>query len=211
LITNGYASQLEAKAWINEDTASLTDLIVDNLVNTASRAVDGWCGRYFYPDQAATARVFVALNSYCVPIDDLWDTATAVVKTDSGQDGTFETTLTVSTHYMFEPINSVVGGIGGWPATKVRLVGGQLFTSPFYGRPQLQVTGKWGWTAVPDPVKQATLQIVGELWKRKDAPFGVLGGQEFGTIYLSPDAMRSVASLLTPYGTGFSAGVGALA
>jgi hypothetical protein len=211
-ITNGYATQQEAKAWLNVQDASLDDLIVDSLVNAASRAVDGYCGRYFYADSAATARVYVADNYYCVTIDDLWDTATAVVKTDSGQDGTFETTLTVSTQYMFEPINGVVGGISGWPATRVRLVGGTLFTSATYGRPQLQVTAKWGWVAVPAPVKQATLQVVGELWKRKDAPFGIIEGSEFGPIRLSADAMRSVTSLLTPYCevvTGTS--VGALA
>lgn len=210
-IINGYCTQQEAKAWLNVQDASLGDLIVDDLVNAASRAVDGYCGRYFYPDDIATARVFVATNGYWVAIDDLWDTATAVVKTDSGQDGTFETTLTVSTQYIFEPINSVVGGISGWPATRVRLVGGTLFTSATYGRPQLQVTGKWGWAAVPGPVKQATLMVVGELWKRKDAPFGILEGSEFGPIRLSPDAMRSVTSLLMPYGTYSSVGIGALA
>jgi len=209
-ITNGYATQLEAKQWLNMADASLDDLMVDNLVTAASRAVDGYCGRYFYPDQAATARTFLTTDGYCAAIDDVWDTATAVVKTDSGQDGTYETTLTVSTQYIFEPVNGVVAGVGGWPAMRVRLVGGTLFPTATYGRPQLQVTAKWGWTAVPAPVKQATLQVVGELWKRKDAPFGVLGGQEFGTIYLSPDAMRSVGSLLAPYGRA-SATVGALA
>lgn len=210
-ITNGYATQLEAKAWLNVNDASLDDNIVDALVNAASRAVDGYCGRYFYPDSVATARTFLADGTYCVAIDDLWDTATAVVKTDASQTGAFGTTLTVSTQFIFEPTNGVVDGISGWPATKIRLVGGSTFPIATYGRPQVQVTGKWGWAATPAPVKQATLQVIGELWKRKDSPFGILEGVEFGPIRLSPDAMRSVTSLLTPYGTGWSVGIGALA
>ena len=201
-ITDGYVTQLEAKAWLNMRDASLDDLMVDDLVTTASRAIDGYTGRVFTTDSVASALTYVAYDRYCLEIDDLWDTATAVVKTDSGQDGTYETTLTASTQYFFEPVNGTMMGLTGWPATKIRLVNGAYFPPAYWGRPQVQVTAKWGWAAVPAPVKQATLQIVGELWKRKDAPFGVLGGQEFGTIYLSPDAMRSVSALLSPYRTG---------
>ena len=205
-ITNGLVTQLEAKRWLNLADASLDDLIVDDLVNTASRAVEGYCGRQFTADTNATARTYLARDYYCVQVDDIWDAATVVLKTDSGQDGTFETTLTVSTQFVLEPVNGVVEGISGWPYTRVRLVGGQMFPGAYYGRPQVQVTAKWGWTAVPAPVKQATLQVCSELWRRKDAPFGVLGGQEFGTIYLSPDSMRSVSALLRPYRSGTAVG-----
>jgi len=202
-ITDGYATQLEAKAWLNISDASLDDLMVDDLVNAASRAVDGWCGRSFTADTVATAQQFLATDMYLLELgNDIADTSTAIVKTSNGQDGVFGTTLTVSTQYVFEPLNGVVGGVSGWPATRIRLIKGAYFPTPYYGRAQVEVTAKWGWAAVPAPVKQATLQLVAELWKRKDAPFGVLGGQEFGTIYISPDAMRSVGSLLRPYRTG---------
>jgi hypothetical protein len=46
------------------------------------------------------------------------------------------------------------------------------------------------------------MQVAGEMWKRKDSPFGVIEGVEFGPIRLSPDAMKSVSSLLGPYRTG---------
>lgn len=202
-ITNGLVTQLEAKRWLNLADASLDDLIVDDLVNTASRAVELYCGRQFTADANATARTYLAADyGTCVEIDDVWDAATVVLKTDSGQDGTFETTLTVSTQFVLEPVNGVLNGLSGYPYTRVRLVAGQLWPAAMYGRPQVQVTAKWGWAAVPAPVKQATLQVVSELWRRKDAPFGVLGGQEFGTIYLSPDSMRSVAALLRAYRSG---------
>ena len=209
-IVNGYVTLEEFKRYLSITDASLDDLLFEMCVESASRAVDGYCGRYFYADSSATARTFLADNRSSASIDDVWDTATAVVKIDSGQDGTFETTLTVGTQYVFEPVNGVQGGIAGWPASRVRLVGGQAFTSATYGRPQLQVTAKWGWAAVPAPVQSATLQVGAEIWKRKDAPFGILEGAEFGPIRMSADVMRSVMSLLGPYGSG-SATVGALA
>ena len=205
-IVNGLVTQLEAKRWLNLADASLDDLIVDDLVNTASRAVEAYCGRQFTPDTNATARTYLATGSSFVAVDDLWDAATVVVKTDSGQDGTFETTLTINTQFMLEPVNGVVDGVPGWPYNRVRLLAGGTFPTATYGRPQVQVTAKWGWAAVPAPVKQATLQVVGELWRRKDAPFGVIGAAEFGTIYLSPDAMRSVSALLRPYRSGTAVG-----
>jgi hypothetical protein len=192
--------------------ASLDDLLVDDLVNAASRSIEAYCGRQFYPDTSATARTYSASSYTCVYTDDFWDAATAIVKTDSGQDGTYETTLTVSTQYILEPVNGVVDGISGYPYNRIRLMAGGLFATPTYGRPQVQVTAKWGWAAVPYPVKQACRQLIGEMWKRKDAgPYGTIGSQEFGSMILSSDQMRPTAALLAPYGTGASAGVGALA
>ena len=209
-IVNGLVTQLEAKRWLNLADASLDDLIVDDLVNTASRAVEGYCGRQFTADTNATARTFLAVDSYFVAVDDLWDAATVVVKTDAAQTGAFGTTLTINTQFILEPVNGVVDGVSGWPFNRVRLLAGATFPTATYRRPQVQVTAKWGWVAVPAPVKQATLQVVGELWKRKDAgPYGTIGSQEFGTMILSSDAMRPAAMLLSPYGRA-SATVGAL-
>jgi hypothetical protein len=201
MITNGYTTQLEAKAWINMADASLDDLLVDDLVNAASRAVDGFCGQWFYT-AGSSASEFRTFDRYVCNTDPVSNPATAVVKVDYGQDGTYETTLTLATDYFWEPLSGLQEGISGTPASSIHLVAGRYFPQAWYNRPQVQVTATWGWAAVPPAVKQATLQVVGELWKRKDAPFGILGGQEFGTIYLSPDAMRSVSALLRPYRTG---------
>jgi hypothetical protein len=64
-------------------------------------------------------------------------------------------------------------------------------------RRAVQITALWGWSAVPDPVKQATLIIAAEQWKLKDAPFGVAGFGEFGPIRVRDNPMA--ASLLARY------------
>ena len=38
---------------------------------------------------------------------------------------------------------------------------------------RIQVTGTWGWPAVPVLVRQASLMLATELFKQKDAPAGM--------------------------------------
>ena len=45
------------------------------------------------------------------------------------------------------------------------------------------MTAKWGWEAVPEAVRQATVIIAAETFQLKDAPFGTAGMDQFGNIY----------------------------
>jgi hypothetical protein len=58
-------------------------------------------------------------------------------------------------------------------------------------------TARWGWTAVPAPVKEATLALAEETFKMKDAPFGVAGMGEFGAIRVR--ANPRIVTMLSPY------------
>lgn len=177
------------------------DILLASAVSSANRAVDDWCRLFpgaFAPTAAddAYARTFLAVDPYCVTIDPLGATATAVVKVDAGNDGTYETTLTAA-DLVWEPANAVVDGK---PVTRVRVATGTLFPVSSYGRPQVQITGQWGWPSTPAPVFQACLQVAAETYNRKDAPFGIAGTTEqFGPIRLSADALKAVTSLLQPY------------
>ena len=133
--------------------------------------------------------------------DLIGDVATAVVKTGTGN-GSYPTTLTVTTNYIFEPLNA---DADGEPVTRIRRSDGQLWPTSLYGAPQVQITARWGWPVVPAPVRQATLQAASELWTRRNTPLGVLQSVEFGPIRLSKDAMASVSSLLSRYQTGVAA------
>ena len=68
--------------------------------------------------------------------------------------------------------------------------------------PSVQVTAAWGWSAIPDEVKQAALIKAGALFRRKDSLEGILGGfQEFGAIRVGSREDRDVVALLKYYRT----------
>ena len=64
----------------------------------------------------------------------------------------------------------------------------------------VEVTGKAGWSSVPDQVHQACLILAQELFKNRDATFGVLQGwNDFGPVRVSGDTFRRVRPLLAPF------------
>jgi hypothetical protein len=60
----------------------------------------------------------------------------------------------------------------------------------------VQVTAKFGYSFIPEPIKQATLIQGLRLFKRKDAPFNILGNEQTGQIELfnkfDPDARELI-------------------
>ncbi len=106
-------------------------------------------------------------------------------------------TWTAGTHYRLEPD----GGIGPtgepWPYTSLRGIDGQPLSMATWSA---TITAKWGWPAVPAAVVEACLVLAADLWKLKDAPFGVAGFGEYGSIRVRQNA-RAV-ELLGPYRHG---------
>ena len=195
-----YASLFEFREYVSEDPSQNDhDTGLLSALEAATGAVDNYCGLppgRFLLDEAATARTYYARGTWPLTIDPIGDVSTAVVATGAG-DGTFGTTL-APTAYVFEPLNALADGEA---VTRIRLNGGTWPSSP-YGTPQVEVTAQWGWPAVPSPVKQATLQVAGELWFRRNAPAGFVQTVEFGPIRLSKDAVASVSALLDRYQAG---------
>jgi hypothetical protein len=65
----------------------------------------------------------------------------------------------------------------------------------------IQVTGTWGWAAVPEAVAEATRLMTNRLLKRRQSPEGILNSDDFGTIRVSPREDPDAVRLLTPYRT----------
>ncbi len=61
----------------------------------------------------------------------------------------------------------------------------------------MQVTAKWGWTAVPANVTQAAYIIGAQLFREKDAPFGVSGVSDLGVTKVGES--RPARTLLQPF------------
>ncbi len=175
-------------------TGSGQDTRIAEHVSAASREIDSICGRRFDADGSATARVFHPLNNYDVIIDDALEIT--AVATDTGDDGSYGTTWT-SSDYQPYPLNGVgPNRQSGWPYTRLCAI--ENLTFPIHRRPSVQVTAKWGWTAVPDDVKEAAYLIAHRLFYERDVPSGIVAGSiEFGGTGLREQ--RSVMKLLKPY------------
>ena len=104
---------------------------------------------------------------------------------DSDGDGTYEETWTLGTDFALEvapgQYNTAAKG-EPWPYTGFTIIGPKYIPIvwPWSHLDRIQVTGVFGWPAVPLAVKQAALIAAADLFKLKDAPFGVAGFGEFG-------------------------------
>ena len=189
-----YATVSELKAYLAiTDTASDTQL-TDSLV-TASRGIDHFCGRRFFADSSATARVFVPRDRHILKTDDFQSTSGLIVAVDTGDNGLFATTLTAA-DYELQPFNNVVDGEPGWPYYRINYV---TSTWPLNNNRDgsVQVTAKWGWAAVPGPIKQACIYLAEETFKMKGSPFGVAASDQFGPIRMRDNP--KVMNMLKPY------------
>ena len=191
-IANGYCTLGELKA-VMRIMDTVDDELLEARISEASRVIDQHCDRRFYADGTATARVYVANAYNLVFVDDVSTTTGLVVKTDSTGDGTYATTMTAA-QIQSEPLNATSKGL---PITSIRTTSSGAF--PTVAAPAgVQVTAKWGWPAVPEPVKSACILLAGRLVKRGDSLLGVAGFGDLGAITvraIDPDVER----MLRPY------------
>jgi hypothetical protein len=194
-ITNGYATLNQVKAALRiSDTVD--DSLLEMAVESASRLIDGYCGRSFF-SQGTAVRVYAADNPYVVQIDDL-SSGTVTVKTSSSADLNYDTTWK-TTDIQLEPLNGRTEG-QAWPFTRIRAVGDYLFPSDDYGETTVQVTGVYGWPGgVPMNVSQATIIQASRIFKRLDSPLGVAGFGEMGAMRVGRGLDPDVAQLVEPY------------
>lgn len=181
-ITNGYATLEQVRKELGgtyavSDTSD--DTLIELSIEAASRQIDGYCDRKFWQDTTVTAREFFADSPTCCVVDDISTTTGLIVKIDEAGDGTFSTTLTVSTDFILLPPNAA-DDTPVRPYTELRLVENFYFPRPSNGRPGVQVTAKYGWPAVPDNIEKACIVQAIQLFKAKDAAFGVASFGEMG-------------------------------
>lgn len=197
-LRNAYCTVAELRGQFTDAGTNLDTALLERAINAASRAVDRHCGRRFWADSSVTARVYAPTSSAILFVDDISTRTGLIVKV--GTDGsTFPTTLG-ATEYVLEPSNADVLAAGdtadAFAFHEIRRIGGRWGVSD--GRPTVQVTARFGWSAIPDDVQQAVVIKAAALFKRKDALFGVAGFSEFGAVRITrsdPD----VLDLLAPY------------
>lgn len=117
------------------------------LLDTASRAVEAFTGRQFNRSETASARRFRALDTERLPVDDFYTSTDLAVTVD----GITWDLANIDPR----PWDGIVNGQSGWPFFDLFAINR---TWPWWQRrPTITVTARWGWAAVPEGVKQATL------------------------------------------------------
>ena len=177
---DSYAALPELKARLNI-TDDADDDALTNALAVASRGIESCTHRQFNDAGSATARVFPPESAWLAKVDDFSTTVGLIVEVDTSGDGTYSATWTAA-DYELHPLNGVVQGQSGWPYWKIRLVAPARYFPCHRRRASVRVTARWGWAAVPAPVKEATLILAEDVFKLPSAPFGVGGYGEYGRI-----------------------------
>lgn len=149
-------------------------------LTAASRGIESVTGRDYTTGSSSTAstRRFHIYDYRCAYVDDFYTTDDLVVALDTTEDGTPDTTITLANYELY-PLNGRVIGIGAVSYTEIRLIQRCFYRSQ---RPQLHVTAHWGWAAVPDLVKRATLMLAADMLQDPSTPFGVMGLDQLGAV-----------------------------
>jgi len=191
-MTTWYCSKEELKSRLQ---IAPTDTKDDYEIQLAIQSVTDWIttytGRHFY--RVSEIRTYEPKNVWTLEIDDLV-TCTSL-DLDYDGDGVFETHWTENTNYQLlrypdnhnahdqgvSRPNNYVQVLSG---TTVNPVNGGWFPwiAPFTRRDRVKITGIWGWQDVPPNVTMAALILAADLFKAKDAPWGVAGIGDMGMV-----------------------------
>ena len=180
----------------------ITDTSDDYELQLAIQSVSGWineyCGCHF--NRITETRTFRPWNIWELDISPVVTVTAFNVDVDG--DGIFEQAWTAGTDYQLkigERYNINELGVQR-PFTKVQVVQtGKWFpfVYPYSHFDRVQIIGTWGWPSVPPGVTQAALILSSDVFKFKDAPFGVAGISDFGVTKIQTNPW--LVEMLRPY------------
>lgn len=191
-ITNGYCTLAELRERLQFTATDVTDdSMLESVVAAVSRWIDKYTGRRFYA--ATETRYYKADDASLLRVDDLLSITS--LGTDSDGDRTYEYTW-ASTDYDLEPANAATDGE---PYTRIALAPQGRYSFPVGMAKGVKIVGSFGYAATtPATIKEACLLQCERLYKRKDAPFGVLGSADMGQMMvvpkLDPDVQMQLGS-----------------
>jgi hypothetical protein len=202
-----YTGKEELKSRLNI-VDNNSDYEIQIAIQAVTNWINTYCGRHFY--QLTETRTYCPDNIWELPIDDLVSTpavaATTQVNLDYNGSGIFDTAwgnpgspVGTGQNYVlklgdpggyrdnynvnaagvprpYTQLQALMAGQGSNPAG-----GGWLpFIWPYTHLNRVQVIGTWGWNVIPPSVAQASLLLCTDVFKSKDAPWGIAGTAETG-------------------------------
>jgi len=201
-VTDPYATKTEYKVAVGK-TGTDEDTDIDRCLADVSRYIERECDRFFGQDAAVVTRLYDGNGQDILYVDDIATLTGLIVKVDLNADYAFtgtDETLTVDTHFWLGPANALLGP----EARPYRYLQVRPDNSVFSAWPKqarsVQVTAKFGWPAVPGPIREATILITRE-WRdlAKAGPTGMMQNVE-DVIRLSPAAFATVQRIKREYG-----------
>lgn len=191
-VVAGYCTVAQLREHFGDANDNLTTALLERAINATSRAIDAYTGRRFWQDGAVQSKVFRCDDPYEVEVDDISTTTGLVVATDTTGDGTYASTWSAS-DYQLEPLNAGADA-GAYAWWRLVAVGTRQF--PVHQRrATLRVTARFGWSQIPPAVEEACMLRAANLFKRKEATFGVAGFGEFGVVRIGRNDPDVVALL----------------
>lgn len=167
------------------------DVALAGVIESASRAIDRYCDRYFGQSgtQAAPVQKLYRSRSGVVLIDDLV-TLTDVEVEFSGFAESF--TSLGANAVLQQPINAATAT----PPQPYTV----LLAKPYTVLPPMpgwvRVSGVWGWPEIPQQIRDACVLQSVRLFKSRDVPLGVMGGADMMGAMRLPGGLHPDARIL---------------
>lgn len=175
-----------------KDRLGITDPSDDYAMQAAIATSAGWvneyCGRTF--NRVTEARTYQPVNVWTLDIDDLVDDPSIAVSVDQDGDGVYEQPWTRGTDYVLRygpgRYNANVTGVAR-PFRQLQVLSSGKwlpFTWPYSHQDRVRILGPWGWPSVPWAVAEANRILAADIFKMKDAPFGISGVTDIGVVHV---------------------------
>lgn len=174
-------------------TDTSDDYQITIAIQSAATYINEYCGRHF--NRITETRTYRPYNVWVLDVDDIVPGTSIQVNVDRDGGGVFSEAWTLNVDYQLflgdDLYNVNVLGIAR-PYRKIQVIQtGKWFpfTWPYTHLDRVQVITTWGWPSVPPAITQASFLLSAELFKLKDAPFGLSGNAEFGVLQVRSNPM----------------------
>lgn len=200
-----YCSLEEVKSRLSIDDTT-DDYEIQLAIHTVTDWINNYCGRHFY--QISEARTYRPTNVFNLHIGDL--VTCNSVDLDYDGDGIFEKHWTENVNYQLLRFENrynkhdfgverprdylqVLQGSTSGPSGGMWLP----WIWPFTHQDRVRVTATWGWPQIPPAITQAALILTADVFKLKDAPWGIAGLNDLGLVKTQANPL--IIELLRPY------------
>jgi len=172
--------------------SSIDEAVMDQAISAASRMIEQYCGRRFY--KATETRYYTPIFSDELFIHDLISVTT--LKTDEDGDRTYEITW-AATDYDLMPLNAA---LDNQPYTTIQITPDGVNSFPAGLPKSVQIVGVFGYASkIPEAIREACALQATRFFKRRDAPFGVIGSPDLGELRNLKELDPDVKALLDLY------------
>lgn len=173
-----YVSRAEMKSYFEvEDDTEYDDAEIDSTLAAITTGINDVCGRSFWRDEVASTRYFVPDGPSMLRFDDFYTLTDFAVTVDGGA-------WTAASNFRLMPANGIVNG-EPWPYHWLETRIGNRLSLGY----DVAMTARWGWAAVPGPVKQACKIVTADTLGLREAKFGVAGFGQYGAVRVRGNAI----------------------